>query len=259
MLSTVLPIRAGDVARPALLARRTNVRFAEALGTVLTERVLDLFSILGIFLFFCVLRWNAFPNGTGVVHGGAIGCTIVLVALDRLSHRPLLLQRRRATAARTDRPHPAEAFPRAVDEVLRRLREDAGHHRAAARLSHRHLRHRRRSGSASPRSTGSSSSPCIARLPYDSTLLHQRRDHDRRRHPDAGRRRRLPQALSVGADVVLRIRHRQLRCHRADAASGRHGAGRRSPAWRSSRAKVCAGATSGMRPTMWRATRTSQS
>src|SRR5256885_4582560 len=40
MLSTVLPIRAGDVARPALLARRTNVRFAGALGTVLTERIL---------------------------------------------------------------------------------------------------------------------------------------------------------------------------------------------------------------------------
>jgi uncharacterized protein (TIRG00374 family) len=81
MLSTVLPIRAGDVARPALLARRTNVRFAEALGTVLTERVLDLFSILSIFIWFCILRWNSFPNESAVVHGGAIGCTVVLVAL----------------------------------------------------------------------------------------------------------------------------------------------------------------------------------
>ncbi len=81
MLSTVLPIRAGDVARPALLARRTNVRFAEALGTVLTERVLDLFSILSIFIWFCILRWNSFPNETAVVHGGAIGCIVVLVAL----------------------------------------------------------------------------------------------------------------------------------------------------------------------------------
>ena len=81
MLSTVLPIRAGDVARPALLARRTNVRFAEALGTVLTERVLDLFAILALFIWFAVKRWNAFPNGAGVVHGGAIGCTVVLIAL----------------------------------------------------------------------------------------------------------------------------------------------------------------------------------
>ena len=81
MLSTVLPIRAGDVARPALLARRTKVRFAEALGTVLTERVLDLYSILGLFIWFAVLRWDAFPNGSAVVHGGAIGCTVVLIAL----------------------------------------------------------------------------------------------------------------------------------------------------------------------------------
>src|SRR5258706_16038955 len=81
MLSTVLPIRAGDVARPALLSRRTNVRFSEALGTVLTERVLDLFSILGIFIWFCVLRWNSFPNNAGVVHGGAIACTVVLALL----------------------------------------------------------------------------------------------------------------------------------------------------------------------------------
>jgi uncharacterized protein (TIRG00374 family) len=81
MLSTVLPIRAGDVARPALLARRTSVRFSEALGTVLTERVLDLLSILAIFVWFCVLRWNSFPNNAGVVHGGAIGCMSVFVAV----------------------------------------------------------------------------------------------------------------------------------------------------------------------------------
>src|SRR5262249_4516465 len=69
MLSTVLPIRAGDVPRPALLARRTQVRFSEALGTVLTERVLDLLSILSFFLFFCVYRWNDFDSA--VVRVGA--------------------------------------------------------------------------------------------------------------------------------------------------------------------------------------------
>jgi uncharacterized protein (TIRG00374 family) len=81
MLSTVLPIRAGDVARPALLAKRTNIRFAEALGTVLTERVLDLFSILGIFIWFCIRRWNSFPNQRAVVHGGGIGSAAILGAL----------------------------------------------------------------------------------------------------------------------------------------------------------------------------------
>lgn len=82
MLSTVLPIRAGDVARPALLARRTNIRFPEALGTVLTERVLDLLSILGIFLFFCVYRWRDFDQT--VVRVGAYtagGMLIAMVAL----------------------------------------------------------------------------------------------------------------------------------------------------------------------------------
>lgn len=82
MLSTVLPIRAGDVARPALLSRKAKqVRFAAALGTVLTERVLDLISILSLFVWFAVLRWNDFPGRQRVVHGGAIGCTIVLLAL----------------------------------------------------------------------------------------------------------------------------------------------------------------------------------
>jgi uncharacterized protein (TIRG00374 family) len=79
MLSTILPIRAGDVARPALLARRTNVRFSEALGTVLTERVLDLLSILLVFVFFCVYRWRDFRDP--VVHGGALIAGGMLAAL----------------------------------------------------------------------------------------------------------------------------------------------------------------------------------
>ena len=79
MLSATLPIRAGDVARPALLARRTTVRFSTALGTVLTERVLDLISILLLFLFFCLLRWDQFRDP--VVHGGAVGAGILLAAL----------------------------------------------------------------------------------------------------------------------------------------------------------------------------------
>ena len=81
MLSTVLPIRAGDVARPALLARRSKVRFVDALGTVLSERVLDLISILGLFVYFCVVHWNDFPGRQGVIHGGGAGCAAVLAAL----------------------------------------------------------------------------------------------------------------------------------------------------------------------------------
>jgi uncharacterized protein (TIRG00374 family) len=56
MLSSILPIRAADFARPALLSRRTNHRFSGALGTVLTERILDLVCILTLFLYFVAHR-----------------------------------------------------------------------------------------------------------------------------------------------------------------------------------------------------------
>jgi uncharacterized protein (TIRG00374 family) len=62
MLSTVLPIRAGDFARPALLSRRSNVRFTTALGTVLTERVLDLFAITSLFVWFVLSHWNTWAH-----------------------------------------------------------------------------------------------------------------------------------------------------------------------------------------------------
>ena len=79
MLSTILPIRAGDFARPALLARRTDIRFSDALGTVLTERVLDLLSILALFEFFCISRWYDFPNP--VIHASAFIAGPMLLAL----------------------------------------------------------------------------------------------------------------------------------------------------------------------------------
>ena len=62
MLSTVLPIRAGDFARPALLSRRSNVRFTTALGTVLTERVLDLIAITSLFVWFVVSHWKVWSH-----------------------------------------------------------------------------------------------------------------------------------------------------------------------------------------------------
>lgn len=81
MLSTVLPIRAGDVARPALLARRTSVRFAVALGTVLTERIVDLVAIIVVYDYYCFKHWNDFAEGRAVVQDGAIGASAVLLAL----------------------------------------------------------------------------------------------------------------------------------------------------------------------------------
>ncbi|HVR39924.1 MAG TPA: lysylphosphatidylglycerol synthase transmembrane domain-containing protein [Thermoanaerobaculia bacterium] len=83
MLSTILPIRAADVARPALLSRRTNFRFSGALGTVLMERMLDLTSILLLFVTFAFLRWNQFSHNRWfvIVKTGAIAAAVILTAM----------------------------------------------------------------------------------------------------------------------------------------------------------------------------------
>lgn len=87
MASIVLPIRASDLARPALLSRRTSHRFSGALGTILAERVLDLTSILSMFVFFAALRWNEFSHDPAtarwfyIVRAGAIASAIILTVL----------------------------------------------------------------------------------------------------------------------------------------------------------------------------------
>ncbi|HYC91119.1 MAG TPA: lysylphosphatidylglycerol synthase transmembrane domain-containing protein [Thermoanaerobaculia bacterium] len=87
MSSIVLPIRASDLARPVLLSRRTSHRFSGALGTILCERVLDLTSILTMFVFFAALRWNEFSHDPAtaawfyIVRAGAIASAVILTVL----------------------------------------------------------------------------------------------------------------------------------------------------------------------------------
>ena len=84
MSSIILPIRASDFARSALLARRTEHRFSGALGTVLGERVLDLTSILTLFLIFALRRWNEMSAIRGwfeIVRAGAIASATILIVL----------------------------------------------------------------------------------------------------------------------------------------------------------------------------------
>jgi hypothetical protein len=87
MLSTILPIRAADVARPVLLSRRTEHRISGALGTVLTERVLDLTSILLLFVIFAIRRWNEFSHDPAIerwfyiVRAGAVASALILLLL----------------------------------------------------------------------------------------------------------------------------------------------------------------------------------
>ena len=90
MLSALLPIRAADVARPALLSRRTEHRFSGALGTVLTERILDLTSVLLLFGYYAIRRWSEYTHDPKtaaiwnyVVRPAAVtGCTIIALLIS---------------------------------------------------------------------------------------------------------------------------------------------------------------------------------
>src|SRR5258708_16068558 len=92
MMATIFPGlgATSSVARPGLLARRTTVSFPEALGTVMTERVLDLFSILILFVYFGVVRWHEFSTNPKtaaafyIVKAGIIGSGVILTALTLL-------------------------------------------------------------------------------------------------------------------------------------------------------------------------------
>ncbi|GAC1428888.1 MAG: hypothetical protein NVSMB68_00990 [Thermoanaerobaculia bacterium] len=86
MLSTILPVRASDVARPVLLARRTETRFSGALGTILMERIVDLYGILLLFVVFAFRHWQDFSGNRWffIVKAGAIASVVLLVALTIL-------------------------------------------------------------------------------------------------------------------------------------------------------------------------------
>lgn len=62
MISSILPVRAADFARPALLSWRSEHRFSGALGTVLMERILDLASLLLLFGYFAIRRWSEYAD-----------------------------------------------------------------------------------------------------------------------------------------------------------------------------------------------------
>ncbi|MFN2442553.1 MAG: lysylphosphatidylglycerol synthase transmembrane domain-containing protein [Thermoanaerobaculia bacterium] len=87
MSSAVLPIRAGDVIRPALLSRRTGVRFSTALGTVVSERLIDLTSNLTLFIIFAMTGGRALSANPAtakralVIHSAASIAAIALVTL----------------------------------------------------------------------------------------------------------------------------------------------------------------------------------
>lgn len=88
--SAVLPIRAGDVVRPALLSRRTGIRFANALATVVSERLIDLMAVLSMVVFFSLTegrKLSANPvtaRKALLIHSGATMAGIALASVITL-------------------------------------------------------------------------------------------------------------------------------------------------------------------------------
>jgi len=96
---TLLPARMGDVVRPLLLARRERMPVSAALASVLTERVVDLWTVMVFFVAFLLdpppLELDATAAGhlrtltvTGwVVAAGLVLATLALLLLFRLQER----------------------------------------------------------------------------------------------------------------------------------------------------------------------------
>lgn len=80
MSSAILPIRAGDVIRPALLSRKTPIRFSSALGTVFIEKILDTTAVLTLFSAFVLLRGRAFLEDPRIGAKGGVVISLGIIA-----------------------------------------------------------------------------------------------------------------------------------------------------------------------------------
>lgn len=100
LTSAVLPIRAGDVVRPALLSRRTDIRFSSALGTVVIEKLLDTTTVLLLFIGFVVLVGRTFfddpriGSKAAIVMTLGIGAAVLLTVLISVVVLLLVLRER---------------------------------------------------------------------------------------------------------------------------------------------------------------------
>ena len=89
--STVLPARAGELVRPLLLAARSGLPPAGAVASILTERLLDLGTILGYFALGVALSHRVSPAATTPLRQAAlltgagliVACVFVIVLLRR--------------------------------------------------------------------------------------------------------------------------------------------------------------------------------
>lgn len=101
--NVLLPARAGEIVRPAVLSRRTGLPFAPAVASILVERLIDLVAVVLLFVVYAVGGW-APADLAGEAHGRLEllrrsafllgGATIVVFAgLGLLAARPHLAEK----------------------------------------------------------------------------------------------------------------------------------------------------------------------
>ncbi|HWP65592.1 MAG TPA: lysylphosphatidylglycerol synthase transmembrane domain-containing protein [Candidatus Limnocylindria bacterium] len=105
--SMVLPLRLGEIVRPALLARRTGIGLTPAVASIVIERLLDVLLVVMCFvvvalLFPALAAYRAMAVGLGAAGAAALGVLYVMARhrkradalVERIAGRlPLRLQR----------------------------------------------------------------------------------------------------------------------------------------------------------------------
>ena len=240
--SVLLPARAGEIVRPAVLSRRTGIPFAPALASIAVERLIDLVAVVAP-----LRRLRRRRLGAGRPHSRGFR--------PARAAPPLGVPHRRGDSRRLRRPRPPrhEAGPRRPGPRPARA-SPPGPHRLARRRAPALVP--RRAGVDPDRAATWRSWPfpplvmwllnalqfhavtrafdVVASVP--GLLLRPDVGRPRPRDPDAGRRRRLPHRGRVRPDRLLRRRRRARRRDRprrptpSPSSRSRSRASRSSPA-----------------------------
>lgn len=132
--NTLLPFRAGELARPLVAARRTGARLSTLVATVVLERVLDLVGLAAVFTAMLLTLPDVPPGDAGSLRllaelkelgGGlaALGVVLLLGAVV-LARRIKALQALPRHLAPWLRPGPAASLARTWDGLLEGLPPD---------------------------------------------------------------------------------------------------------------------------------------
>jgi uncharacterized protein (TIRG00374 family) len=141
MANNLLPLRMGEVARAAVLARRTGIPVSTLLASLVLERVFDLFTILSALALVLIVE----PPGGG--DGGALmkaagaaslaALVVALVGLVLLERHPALLARLTVLIHKVAPARWRDRIDRLADSFVEGLRvlRSAGHLAAVLGLS----------------------------------------------------------------------------------------------------------------------------